>query len=103
MPQEYEEILGLAHFVHEINPKIVVEIGTKNGGTFMIWNEVTKAKTISIDLIQGIHGGISEEKTLKRNNFFKELYGNRCTFIGGDCDDLLTLNILKEKLLISII
>ena len=98
MPQEYEEILGLAHFVHKINPKIVVEIGTKNGGTFMIWNEVTKAKTISIDLIQGIHGGVNEEKTLKRNNFFKELYGNRCTFIGGNSHDLLTLNTLKEKL-----
>ena len=55
-------------------------------------------KTISIDLIQGIHGGVNEEKTLKRNNFFKELYGNRCTFIGGNSHDLLTLNTLKEKL-----
>ena len=72
MPQEQEEITQLAEFVHNLNPKVIVEIGTKNGGTFMVWNEVTKAQTISIDLIDGIHGGVDKEKTLNRNNKFKK-------------------------------
>jgi len=84
MPQHRDEIKGLALFVHNLNPKIVVEIGTKFGGTFMIWNEVTSAKTISIDLVEGIHGGVNRESTDSRNTNFKNWYGDRCNFIEGD-------------------
>jgi len=98
MPQEQEEITQLAEFVHNLNPKVVVEIGTKNGGTFMVWNEVTKAQTISIDLVDGIHGGVNKEKTLNRNNKFKNLYGNRCSFIEGDSHNQSTLDILTKTL-----
>ena len=38
MPQEKEEITQLAKFVYELQPKVVVEIGTKFGGTFKINN-----------------------------------------------------------------
>jgi cephalosporin hydroxylase len=96
MPQEKAEIEQLAKFVQTLQPKIVVEIGTKNEGTFMIWNEVTSAKTISIDLVEGIHGGVSQEKTNLRNENFKKLYGPRCTFIGGNSHDKSTYDkVLK--------
>lgn len=98
MPQERGEIEKLAKFVNELNPKVVVEIGTKNGGTFMIWNEVTSAKTISIDLVEGIHGGVSKGKTDSRNAKFKSMYGDRCTFISGNSHDQKTYDILLETL-----
>jgi len=98
MPQEQEEITQLAEFVHNLNPKVIVEIGTKNGGTFMVWNEVTKAQTISIDLVDGIHGGVNKEKTISRNNNFKKLYGDRCSFIEGDSHNQSTLDTLSKLL-----
>ena len=98
MPQERFEIEQLAQFVYNLHPKIIVEIGTKNGGTFMIWNEITSAKTISIDLVEGIHGGVSFDKTQLRNSKFKNLYGDRCTFISGNSHDLATYNELVKTL-----
>ena len=98
MPQEQEEITQLAEFVRDLDPKVVVEIGTKNGGTLMIWNEVTKAQTISIDLIDGIHGGVNKEKTINRNNNFKELYGDRCSFIEGNSHNQSTIDVLIKSL-----
>lgn len=101
MPQEKEEITQLAKFVYELQPKVVVEIGTKFGGTFKIWNEVTNAKTISIDLVAGIHGGVTRDDVDNRNKSFINLYGSRCNFIEGDShQDLiydLLINILKGQ------
>ena len=101
MPQEKEEITQLAKFVYELQPKVVVEIGTKFGGTFKIWNEVTNAKTISIDLVAGIHGGVTRDDVDNRNKSFINLYGGRCNFIEGDSHQDLTydllINILKGQ------
>jgi cephalosporin hydroxylase len=101
MPQEREEILQLSEFVKNLRPKVVVEIGSKYGGTFMIWNEITDAHTISIDLVDGIHGGISEEAFEKRNARFKELYVTKCDFIEGNSHDIhiyqKLVNTLKGK------
>lgn len=101
MPQEKEEITQLAKFVYELQPKVVVEIGTKFGGTFKIWNEVTNAKTISIDLVAGIHGGVTRDDVDNRNKSFINLYGSRCNFIEGDSHQDLTydllINILKGQ------
>jgi cephalosporin hydroxylase len=98
MPQHKDEIKALALFVHQLNPKIVVEIGTKFGGTFMIWNEVTNARTISVDLVEGIHGGVTRESTDKRNLNFKDWYGDRCTFIEGNSHDQSTYDALLKHL-----
>jgi len=101
MPQEREEIEGLAKFVNDFQPEVVVEIGTKFGGTFMIWCELTQGIKISIDLVEGIHGGVDRESTDKRNNMFKELYPDKCFFIEGDSHDKSTytslLNVLGGK------
>jgi len=98
MPQEKEEITQLAKFVYELQPKIVVEIGTKFGGTFKIWNEVTNAKTISIDLVDGIHGGVTRDDVNDRNKYFINLYGSRCNFIEGDSHQDLTYDLLVNVL-----
>jgi len=98
MPQEKEEITQLAKFVCELQPKVVVEIGTKFGGTFKIWNEVTNAKTISIDLVDGIHGGVTRDDVNNRNEYFINLYGSRCNFIEGDSHQDLTYDLLVNVL-----
>jgi cephalosporin hydroxylase len=98
MPQERDEITSLAKFVYNLQPNIIVEIGSKFGGTFMIWNEVTNAITISIDLVEGIHGGITRNDFASRNQYFKNRYGDRCTFIEGDSHDASTFNSLLSVL-----
>lgn len=101
MPQEYDEIIQLAEFVYKLQPKIIVEIGTKFGGTFMIWNEILSGVKISIDLVEGIHGGISRTDIDKRNAKFKQLYNDSCIFIEGNSHDKSTydnlINILNNK------
>ena len=98
MPQEREEIEGLANFINDLQPEIVVEIGTKFGGTFMVWCELAPGIKISVDLIEGIHGGVTRESTDKRNDMFKELYPNKCFFIEGNSHDDSTYNDLVNIL-----
>jgi predicted O-methyltransferase YrrM len=98
MPQEREEIKKLAEFVRSKDLQIIVEIGTKFGGTFLVWCEISKGKKISIDLVEGIHGGVSRENTEKRNMYFKERYPNQCFFIEGNSHDQMTLDLLIKEL-----
>jgi cephalosporin hydroxylase len=98
MPQERDEIVQLAKFVYELQPKVVVEIGTKFGGTFMIWNEIAPGIKISVDLVEGIHGGVSRLDTDVRNARFKELYNDSCIFIEGDSHDSATYDLLVKAL-----
>jgi cephalosporin hydroxylase len=98
MPQEKEEITKLAEFVYELQPKIVVEIGTKYGGTFKIWNEITQGKKISIDLVEGIHGGVSREEYDSRNQSFKSIYGDDCIFLEGNSHEQSTYDKLVDAL-----
>jgi len=98
MPQEREEIEALAEFVYKLQPKIIVEIGTKFGGTLMLWCELTSGIKISIDLVEGIHGGITREETTKRNKMFTEKYGHECIFIEGDSHSSKTFELLNQIL-----
>jgi cephalosporin hydroxylase len=98
MPQERDEIVQLAKFVYELQPKVVVEIGTKFGGTFMIWNEIAPGIKISVDLVEGIHGGVSRLDTDARNARFRELYNDSCIFIEGNSHDLATYDLLVKAL-----
>ena len=98
MPQERDEIVQLAKFVYELQPKVVVEIGTKFGGTFMIWNEIAPGIKISVDLVEGIHGGVSRSDTDARNARFKESYNDSCIFIEGNSHESSTYDLLVKTL-----
>lgn len=98
MPQERNEIIQLAKFVYKLQPKVVVEIGTKFGGTFMIWNQISTGIKISVDLVEGMHGGITKVDTYKRNKLFKQLYGSSCIFIEGNSHDTSTFDLLVKTL-----
>lgn len=103
MPQIKFEITELARFIqsrigHE--PYNILEIGTKNGGTFHIWNSINKnGLNISIDMDDGgRHGGIGTEKMDKRDLWFQERFEN-CYFIRGDSHDMKTLDTLASGLM----
>jgi len=109
MPQDRYEITELAKYVqskyktslHE--PYNVLEVGTKFGGTFYIWNSInavnsksTQGNNISIDMSDGgIHGGISDEEMDKRDLWFKERFSN-CHFIRGNSHDRETYRKLVD-------
>ena len=97
MPQDKYEITELAIFVksHIDNRQSdgynILEIGTKYGGTFYIWNELNPhGINISIDMSDGgIHGGIPDEEMDRRDLWFYERFEN-CHFIRGDSHSLQT-------------
>ncbi len=57
--QVKSEIVALCEHVKELQPRIVVEIGTATGGTLFLWCAFAhpEATLVSIDLPGGIHGG----------------------------------------------
>lgn len=101
MPQIREEIGVLARMVQPSSDKpiTIVEIGTKFGGTFYIWNSINShpdALNISIDMSDGgIHGGIPDAEMDKRDLYFHERFNN-CKFIRGNSHDEATLDKLKD-------
>ena len=57
--QDETEIKTLGERVHAIAPKVIVEIGTRGGGTLFLWSQSAQSLEllVSIDLPGGIHGG----------------------------------------------
>jgi len=57
--QDRWELTTLANRVHSLNPQVVVEIGTRFGGTLFVWSQCSEDLhlLVSIDLPGGIHGG----------------------------------------------
>lgn len=120
MPQVRSEITDLTNFLiqntglKDGKPINVLEIGTKYGGTFYIWNKLNEIfgkdrehwshwdwsdTCISIDMSDGgQHGGISEEEMDKRDLWFCERFDS-CHFIRGDSHDKKTLTELATGLM----
>jgi predicted O-methyltransferase YrrM len=44
------EILGLARAVRELEPRVILEIGTARGGTLLVWTQLASRHVISCDL-----------------------------------------------------
>jgi predicted O-methyltransferase YrrM len=66
-----EEFKSFACYVKSHNPKVIVEIGTKKGGSFFIWSRFLKpSHLISIDLPGGIHGGGFPKQKIPFLKFF---------------------------------
>lgn len=96
------EIENLQIQVNNHSPKVVVEIGTANGGTLARWFEIPSVETIiSIDLPEGIHGGQGfQERTYvisdsleEANLIKKEFYA-----INGNSKDPYLIGRLDEVL-----
>ncbi len=50
--QVRSEIMSLAKAVAEINPRRILEIGTAEGGTLLIWANLASEKVISCDILE---------------------------------------------------
>jgi len=96
------EIENLQLTVTNHNPKVIVEIGTANGGTLARWLEIPSSETIiSIDYPVGIHGGQGfEERTyvisdaVEQSNLTKkEFYA-----VNGNSKDPYLINRVNELL-----
>jgi len=98
--QNKSEITNLAKFVQSINPKNILEIGTQFGGTFYLWCKLASNKCISLDLPNGIHGGIDQQSIFNRNNkFLNDWFPNKnITFISANSHKQETFDVLFEKM-----
>ena len=69
MGQVRAEFESLAQVVESLQPTNVLEIGTQYGGTFYAWCALAAehGKKISIDLPDGIHGGLDRAFCERRN------------------------------------
>jgi len=96
------EIENLQLTVVNRQPKIIVEIGTANGGTLARWLEVPSAEiVISIDYPIGIHGGQGfEERTYVISDALEQsnLTNKQFFAINGDSKDPYLVERLREIL-----
>ena len=96
MIQVYSEIYNAVKFVQELQPKIIVEIGTNQGGSFVCWALAANPEFIlSIDLPNDIFGTQfhEDERNMQLSRITKNAH-----FISGNSQDALHL-ITLEKLL----
>lgn len=100
MSQKFTEIKNLANVVKSINPKVIVEIGTRKGGTLFTWCRYTNAsKIISIDLPNGIHGGgYPEQKQKLYKAFLMDQPQKSVHLLQDDSHNQSTFNKLKDLL-----
>ncbi len=49
--QIFSEILALARVVEELEPRIVLELGTARGGTLLLWSQLAREGVLSCDLV----------------------------------------------------
>jgi len=90
--QDRGEITTLASRVRDIRPQVIVELGTRGGGTLFIWSQCSESLRllVSVDLPGGIHGG---GYTTQRAKLYRAFAANR-----PDCRlELLRLDSQKES------
>ncbi len=96
------EIENLQLTIANRNPKVIVEIGTANGGTLARWLELPSVETIiSIDYPIGIHGGQGfEERTYVISDALEQanLCGKQFYAVNGDSKDPYLINRVSELL-----
>ncbi|MES2631665.1 MAG: class I SAM-dependent methyltransferase [Pseudomonadota bacterium] len=72
--QVESEFRGLIDWAASVQPAVVIEIGTANGATLLMWSRVATQHIISIDLPGGIHGG---GYPAKKGKLFREFLSDR--------------------------
>lgn len=96
------EIENLQLAVNNYKSKVVVEIGTANGGTLSRWFELPMVETIvSIDYPHGIHGGQGfEERTYVISDAMEQANRSKKEFyaINGDSKNQYLIDRLEEIL-----
>jgi cephalosporin hydroxylase len=99
--QDPEEFARAALRIRELAPRVIVEIGTRDGGSLLVWtwSAPRPELVVSIDLPGGIHGGgfVSERTRLYRHVVEKR-DGCRLEVIRADSQQESTRARLLEML-----
>lgn len=96
--QNKTEILELSKVIYKLSPKNVLEIGTQYGGTFYLLSKLSNCgKKISVDLEEGIHGGISIDEIKNRNKFLESEFTD-IHFLNSDSHEQSTLKKVEKIL-----
>lgn len=98
--QNRDEIVRLANQVQQLDPKVVVEIGTYKGGTLWIWCRVAQPELVaSIDLPGGAYGGGYDRR---RERLYRQFLVDRphatMSFLRADSHEANTAAQLKASL-----
>ncbi len=97
--QVHDEILELVKILDNIKPKVVLEIGTANGGTLFLFSHVASrdATLISVDLPAGMFGGGYPTWKIPLYKSFA-LSNQRIHLIRADSQEQSTLERVKSIL-----
>jgi predicted O-methyltransferase YrrM len=97
--QNKQEILSLLGMVRELRPKVVMEIGTAQGGTLFMFSRVAdrNARIVSLDLPHGPGGGGYGEKRIPLYQAFA-LKDQELELMRADSHDPKNLEKVKEWL-----
>jgi cephalosporin hydroxylase len=83
--QNLDEISDFVDILSKRNPNNFLEIGTQYGSTFDIFCSFCSGKAISLDLVNGSHGGIYQDEVIKRNISIIDKYKQKdIHFINAD-------------------
>jgi cephalosporin hydroxylase len=99
--QDRGELTTLASRVRDIKPEVIVELGTRGGGTLFTWSQCCDSVRllVSIDLPGGIHGGGYPNQ---RTKFYRQFVANRpqcqLELLRVDSQSETTVNLLKQLL-----
>ncbi len=99
--QERSEITALAECVQQLDPKVVVEVGTYRGGTLYIWCRVAQHPelVVSIDLPGGPYGGGYHQR---RSRLYRQFLAGRpnarLALLRANSHDPVTLSRLADLL-----
>lgn len=78
--QNRSEITEFVDILMNLKPKNIMEIGTQWGATFFIWCNIAEGMKISMDMSDGIHGGLPKKICSDRNKSFYNSFMNSHMF-----------------------
>ena len=99
--QDRDEFTTLARLAQDEVPKVVVELGTRNGGSLLAWCQTSPALelVVSIELPEDIHGsGYIEERTKLYSLFAANRPGCRVELLHADSQLTATRDHLESLL-----
>lgn len=97
--QNFTELLEFIRLIENRNVVNFLEIGTQYGSTFDIFCSFCSGRAISLDLVNGGHGGIYQDEAVQRNISILDKYKNRqIDFINADSHKSETVAIVESIL-----
>ena len=82
MWQHREEILPFAEWLASVAPRIIIEIGTFQGGTAALFCHLASSRMISVDLPEGPFGGLNWTRSADRNRSLLAVYPHFVGILG---------------------